>query len=51
VRGHPIRLEPDAHRERAIAQYVGALNTANRAQLRLDDARQVVGDLVLVELR
>ena len=50
MRRHLVRLEPDPHRERAVAEDVGALHAADRAQLRLDDARQVVGDLVLIEV-
>ncbi len=50
-RGHPVGLEPDPHRERAAAEDVGPLDAADRGELRLDDARQVVRDLVLVQLR
>ena len=50
VRGHAIGLQPDTHRERAIAENVGALNAADGAELRLDDARQIVGNLVRIEL-
>ena len=50
VRRHPIGLQPDAHGERARAENVGALHAADRAQLRLHDARQVVGDLVRIEI-
>jgi len=50
-RRHLLRLQPDPHRERAVAEDVGALHAVDRAQLRLHDARQVVGDLVLIELR
>ena len=50
VRRHPVRLQPDAHRERAIAEDVGALHAADGAQPRLHDAREVVGDLVLIEI-
>ena len=39
-----------AHREGAVAQDVGALHAADRAEPRLHHAGQVVGDLVLVEL-
>ena len=45
-----VRLEPDAHGERAVAQDIGALHAADGAQLGLHDARQVVGDLVLIEI-
>ena len=51
MRRHLIGLEPNPHRERAIAEDVGALNPADGTQLGLDDALQVVGDLVLIELR
>ena len=50
VRRHPVRLQPDAHGERARAEDVGALDAADGAQLGLDDARQVVGDLVRIEI-
>ena len=50
MRRHPIRLQPDAHGKRARAENVGALHAADRAQLGLDDARQVVGDLVRIEV-
>ena len=50
VRRHPVRLEPDPHGERAVAEDVGALDAADGAQLRLHDAHQVVGDLVLIEI-
>ena len=49
-RRHPLGLQPDAHREDARAQDVGLLHAGDGRQLRLHDARQVVGDLVLVEL-
>ena len=49
-RGHLVRLEPDPHGKRAVAQNVGALNAADGAQLRLNDARQIIGDLVLIEI-
>ena len=48
--GHLVRLEPNAHRKRSIAQNVCALNAADRAQLRLNDSRQIIGDLVLVQI-
>ena len=48
--GHLLGLEPDAHGEGAVAQDVGALDAADGAQLGLDDAGQVVGDLVLIEV-
>ena len=51
MRGHLVGLQPDAHGERAVAENVGALHAADGAQLRLDDARQVVGDLRLIEIR
>ncbi len=48
--GHPVGLQPDPHRERPAAQDVGALHAGDRRELGLDDARQVIGDLVLVEV-
>ena len=47
---HPLGLEPDAHGERAAAQDVGALHALDRAQLGLNDPRQIVRDLVLIEI-
>ena len=47
---HLVRLEPDAHREGAVAENLGALHAADGAQLRLHDAHEVVGDLVLIEI-
>ena len=49
-RRHRVRLQPDAHRERPVAENVGTLHAADGAQLRLHDARQVVGNLVLIEI-
>jgi hypothetical protein len=51
VCGHCVRLQPDPHREGTVAENVGALHPADRAQLRLHDPRQVVGDLRLVQIR
>ena len=48
--GHPVGLQPDPHREGAVAEDVGPLDAADRREAGLDDAGQVVGDLVLVEL-
>ena len=48
--GHALRLEPDAHRERAIAENLGALHAADGRELRLDNAHEVVGDLILIEI-
>ena len=50
ARRHSVGLQPDAHGERAVAEDVRPLHAADRAQLRLHDARQVVGDLVLIEI-
>ena len=50
VRRHPVRLEPDAHGERAIAQDVCALDAADGAQPRLDHANEIVRNLVLIEV-
>ena len=49
-RRHPVRFQPDPHGERARAENVGALDAADRAQLRLDDARQIVGNLIRIEI-
>ena len=49
-RGHPVGLQPYAHRERAAAKDVGALHAAHGGELRLHHACQVIGDLVLIEL-
>jgi hypothetical protein len=43
-------LQPDPHREGAVAEDVGALHAGDRRQPRLHHPRQVVGDLVLVEV-
>ncbi len=51
VSRHEVRLEPDPHGEGPIAEDVGALDAGDRAQPRLNDANQVVGDLVLIEVR
>ena len=48
---HLLGLQPDPHRERPRAEDVGALDAGDGAQLRLHDAGQVVGDLVLIETR
>ena len=47
---HLARLQPDAHGERPVAEDLGPLDAADGRELRLDDPRQVVGDLVLVEM-
>ena len=49
-RCHFVGLEPDTHRESAIAKDVRALHSADRAQLGLHHTRQVIGDLVLIEI-
>src|SRR5579883_1837824 len=46
---HLVGLQPDAHREGAIAENVGPLHAADGAELGLHYARQIVGDLVLVQ--
>ena len=48
-RGHPVRFQPDAHGECAAAENLRALDTRDRGQTRLDDARQVIGDLVRLQ--
>ena len=48
--GHLGWIEPDAHGEVASAQDLGALHAADGAQLRLHDAREVIADLVLIEV-
>ena len=45
-----IRLQPDAHRERAGAKDVRPLDAADRGQLRLDNPCQIISDLILVEV-
>ena len=47
--GHPIGLEPDAHGKGARAEDVGPLHPLDGGQAGLDDAHQVVGDLVLLQ--
>ena len=46
---HPVRLEPDAHGEGAGAENIGPLHPFDGREPRLNDADQVVGDLVLLE--
>src|SRR5260370_22083449 len=48
---HLFRFEPDAHSERTFTKNVGALDATDRTQFGLDNARHVVRDLVLVEIR
>jgi len=48
-RGHALRLEPDAHREGARPQDLGALHPFQGGEARLHHAHQVIGDLVLLE--
>ena len=45
-RRHAVGLEPDAHRERAPAQDVRALDAFERREARLDHADKVIGNLV-----
>ena len=47
---HAVGLEPDPHRKCPVAQDLGALDAVDGRELRLHDPRQVVGDLVGVEL-
>ena len=47
--GHPLGLEPDPHGKGAGAEDVGPLHPGDGRQARLDDAHQVVGDLVLLQ--
>ena len=49
-RGHAVGLQPDAHGEGARAEDIRALHAADGGELRLHDAGQVIGDLVLVEI-
>ncbi len=44
VRRHPRRVEPQPHRKRLAAQYVGRGNALDGRQQRLHDPGQVVGD-------
>ena len=50
TRRHLLRLQPNTHGERAVAENVGTLHTANGAQFRLHHARQVVRDLILIQI-
>ena len=50
MRRHLIGFQPDAHGKRAVAENIGPLHAADRAQLRLHDAGQVVGNLRLIEI-
>ena len=50
MRRHLVGLQPHAHGKRAVAEDVGALHAGDGAQLRLHDAREVVGDLRLIEV-
>ena len=45
VRGHPRRIEPDAHGEHLTAQDLGIGDAVDRLQARLHDAGQIIGDL------
>jgi hypothetical protein len=47
--GHLVRLEPDAHGERARTEDFRALHPRNGRKPRLHDAREVVGDFRLRE--
>ncbi len=46
---HPVRLEPNPHREGPGAEDVRALYAFHRGQTRLNHPNQVIGDLVLLE--
>ena len=51
ARGHAVGLklrgiEPRPQRERLPAEDLGRLHTLQRLELRLDDARQIIGDLI-----
>ena len=48
-RGHPFRLEPDAHGKGATAENLRPLHAGERGQPRLDDAGEIVGDLVRLQ--
>ena len=48
-RGHAIGLQPDAHGKGAPAENLRALHAGDRGQPRLDDAGEVVGDLVRLQ--
>ena len=48
-RRHPVGLEPDAHGEGAGAEDVGPLHALEGGKARLDDAHEIVGDLVLLQ--
>ncbi len=49
-RRHLFRLQPDPHREHARAEDVGPLHAGDGGEPRLHGTRQVVGDLILVQL-
>jgi hypothetical protein len=46
---HPLGFEPDPHGKGAAAEDVGPLHPGDGRQARLDDAREIVGDLVLLQ--
>ena len=48
-RRHPVRLQPDAHGKGAAAENVRPLDAADRGQPRLDDAGEIIGDLVRLQ--
>ena len=50
MRRHLVWLEPDPHREGAVAEDVRALDAADGAQFGLYHASQIIGNLVLIEL-
>ncbi len=50
ARCHLVRLQPYPHGESAVAKNVSPLHTADRAQLGLHHARQIVSNLVLIKI-
>ena len=48
-RRHPIRFQPDAHGEGAAAENLRPLHAGDRGQPRLDDAGEIIGDLVRLQ--
>src|SRR5690242_13536917 len=47
---HLVRLQPDPHGEGAVAENVGALDAADSTQLWLDYPREIVGNLILIQI-
>jgi hypothetical protein len=48
-RGHAVGLQPGADGEGAAAQDLGALHAIDGGQARLDNANQIVGDLIVLQ--